>query len=534
MKKRKLIILLFTTFIITSNILLPVKTYAETIMDYETIVGESIDFNATDFTDKTQKALSICDEYIEKAKDNKSPKALEDAMDYFTNIRVSPTDIEVHKDYDKFDTEFLSIVNLIGKYNTEDRNELYVMFQKKLYTAWYDGNSFYSQYILYLKNQLNIPEIQSELNKVVSMMSALGNKYNQEGSDYTGNVDDYDDEGMLQDKVDDGFAYNAPEWIEDDGSYLEKYNNFDGSYQNTSYEKIGNSCYKITNIVDSSGNIISSNREPALKREYAFCGIFDNVNFGGTSNIYTNSKLNGLVSWNYLTSDQNITSPYTIQYSINNNDDMRYFYDTGIRTTLNKTISYEQMRDVLYQIAIKSNGSFVDDSDKCLGIISGKPIVIYREKDEYGIADFDEIFKECENISVKIDETRIGKSQDLEEKIINQEAKSIQIDDRPIELVTLPMIKNNRVLLPLTQIITELNATMENTGDKYIIKKDDITAVYELRKDYILVNDKVIKMNTIPESKDGYLMAEIQDLVVELGYELSWDSELGEIIITTK
>ena len=350
-------------------------------------------------------------------------------------------------------------------------------------------------------------------------MSALGNKYNQlansDGSEYTGNVDDYNSEGMLQDKVDDGFAYNAPEWIEDDSNYLEKYNSFDSSFQNVSYEKVGNSCYKITNTVDSSGKIINSNREPALKREYALCGIFDSVNFGGGSNTSTNSKLHGLVLWNYLTSDQNATSPYTIQYSINNNDDMRYFYDTGIRTTFNKTISYDQMRDVLYQIAIKSNGSFVDDSDKCLGVISGKPIVIYREKDEYGIADFDEIFKECENISVKVDETRIGKSQDLEEKIVNQEAKSIQIDDKPIELVTLPMIKNNRVLLPLTQIMTELNATIENVGDKYIVRKDDITAIYELRKDYILVNDKVIKMSTMPESKDGYLMAEIQDLMVE-------------------
>lgn len=532
MKKRNLITLLLVTTIISSNIFIPIKANADTIDEIK--VSENVDFNTADFTEKTQKALNICNQQIAKVKENKSPKDLEEVINYFTDIRVSPTDIEIHKDYDQFDEEFLSIIGLIDENNIEDRNSLYILFQKKLYKAWYDGNSFYNQYILYLKTQLNIPEIQSELNKIASMMSALGNKYNQDGSEYTGNVDDYNEEGMLKDKIDDGFAYDAPEWIETDGSYFEKYNSFDSTFKNVSYEKVGSNCYKVTNDIDNYGNIIKSNRELASKSEYVLCGIFDNIDFGGISNLYTNTKLNGLVSWNYLTSDQNITSPYTVQYSINSNDDMCYFYDTGIRTTINRTISYEQMRDVLYQISIKSNGYFVDDSDKCLGIVSGKPIVIYREKDQYSMVDFDDMFKECENISVKIDETRIGKSQDLEEKIINQEAKSIKIDDRPIELVTLPMIKNNRVLLPLTQIMSELNANIENIDDKYIITKDNISAIYELRKNYILVNDKVVQMNTIPESKDGYLMVEIQDLISEFNYNLSWDPEFGEIIIKTK
>ena len=120
----------------------------------------------------------------------------------------------------------------------------------------------------------------------------------------------------------------------------------------TYYKKIDNKCYKVTELT-KNGNTTEVERKIVDKSEYVYCGIYDYVDFGDG---YASGHI--VIDEEYINTNQNELSSYYAYYTVTNNEEAPYYYNTGIRADANsKTVSYNQLKDIFYHLAIK-NKSF--------------------------------------------------------------------------------------------------------------------------------------------------------------------------------
>ena len=104
------------------------------------------------------------------------------------------------------------------------------------------------------------------------------------------------------------------------------------------------------------------------------------------------------------TENQNKESEYFLYYTINANSKKPYYYNSGIRADKNnKTLSFNQLRDGIYQMMSQVNAFAIDDNSKSLYILNGKPIVIRKGgSDTYTESDINNMLKNYPMFKVKI------------------------------------------------------------------------------------------------------------------------------------
>lgn len=236
----------------------------------------------------------------------------------------------------------------------------------------------------------------------------------------------------------------------------------------------------------------------------------------------------------YLLEDQNEQSKHTIQYTLDKKGDAPYYFDTGIRVDSNMNASYEQYKDVLYQIAVKSNGYVVEDKGRVLVVIDKKAIIVKDIQKSYKESEIESLFESFSNIDIRILETRIGTSKSLEQQIVSKQARTVSIEGKPVELETTPIVRDERVLLPIKEIATQMGATLEQKGAQFIVEKDKNTVVYELKNKKIVVKGKQIDIGIAPEVKDGVLYVEMSELATAFNYEIVWDGDSSELAFNKK
>jgi Copper amine oxidase N-terminal domain. len=563
LKKTKIIslIVLGTSL---AGIIAPVAVNAKTVIiagnpveipeDIQNKIDEAISENKQeqidlDFSDATKKALAQLDTIIQIAEKSSTQKTVDDAIKAFTSFDLTIQDLKAHKDMDEFDKDYFRIVECIKKMPTDIRNKEFIAFDKALVEGWYNIftgkyhggatqyclNSFYNSYVNYMKEHNDIPEIQKDLDDIyIDMMNRINKP----------NVDTpmLPPDAGKEDKPLPGLEGVDTSPLTTPATDIPA---FDGISSTVRYVNEDGVVYKITEYYDQDGKLVKTVKELAPKEDWILAGVTTYENFGGgTSSMSSHVSAN---QWNYINENQNPESNLTVQYCINKDSDSPYYYDTGIRASLDGKISYEQLRDVLYQVSVKSGGWFTEDNDKLLAIIEGKPVLAKNTKKVYTMEDMNLLFSNFKKVDVKILETRIGKSQSMDDTAISTDAKNIKIDDKDIQLVTTPLIKDARVLLPVQQLATEMGATVKTEGNKYIITRTlaiwrtvkgerkivghvKDTIVYEMNKNYVIVNGQMIQMGTNPDMKDGNFMAEVQEMAKALGYKLTWDTETGTLI----
>lgn len=563
MKKTKIISLIVLGTSLAS-IISPVAVSAKTIIsagvpveispEVQQKIDEAIEKGGpqqttTSFSDATIKALAQLDTIIQTAEDNPTEKTVDDAIKAFTSFDLTVQDLNAHKDMDEFDQDYLRIIECIKKFPTEMRNKKLISFDKDLVEAWYNIftgkyhggatqyclNNFYNSYVNYARSNTNIPEIQKELDDIYMDMMNRINKPNVDTPMLPPDAGNEDKPLPGLEGVDTS-PLTPPVT---DIPY------FDGLSSTVRYVNENGVVYKITDYYDQDGKLVKTIKELAPKEDWILAGVTTYEDFGGgTSSIPSHVSTN---QWNYINENQNPESNLTVQYCINKDSDSPYYYDTGIRASLDGKISYEQLRDVLYQVSVKSGGWFTEDTDKLLAVIEGKPVLAKNTKKVYTMEDMNLLFSSFKKVDVKILETRIGKSQNIEDSAISTDAKNIKVDDKDIQLVTTPLIKDARVLLPVEQLATEMGATVKTQDNKYIITRSLAiwrtvkgerkivghvrdTIVYEMNKNYVIVNGQMIQMGTSPDMKDGNFMAEVQEMAKALDYKLTWDTETGTLI----
>ncbi|PLS19724.1 hypothetical protein CVD28_04745 [Bacillus sp. M6-12] len=181
------------------------------------------------------------------------------------------------------------------------------------------------------------------------------------------------------------------------------------------YQTVGSKCYKVTTkTVEGKNSTVS--KELVTGYDATFCTVLivDNDDgHNGTESPYDFSKvqpspagsgmnLNGGVSDNssYFgnsgnTSSQETanTSNLTLQYTLDRTEKEPYFYETDMIVSKDGTITYQQQRDVLFQLAIRSGGKAVEDKDRFLVLLENKIIVVQNKGDKIGVSSFESILK---------------------------------------------------------------------------------------------------------------------------------------------
>ena len=309
--------------------------------------------------------------------------------------------------------------------NESEREECVVLLAEETFLGWkYKKDATYFRDEFLIENIINynkskMPSIQAKLNYLIKVIRYyddfydpypglniipdvyFGNKYKTD----TDNFPDEDDvippnQGIVFDKdTTDDDKYKDGPTIEPPDSDTDSGVNKTPVTDNTlvsSYKKEGNKCYKVEyEYVNGKKN--EKRKTLADKSDYSYCGIYDYINFASSSN-------NARIDKDYLLENQNKESEYFLYYTINANSKKPYYYNSGIRADKNnKTLSFNQLRDGIYQMMSQVNAFAIDDNSKSLYILNGKPIVIRKGgSDAYTESDINNMLKNYPMFKVKI------------------------------------------------------------------------------------------------------------------------------------
>lgn len=301
----------------------------------------------------------------------------------------------------------------------------------------------------------------------------------------------------------------------------------------TYYKNISNNCYKITELT-KNGHTTEVERILADKSEYIYCGIYDYVDFGDG---YASGHI--VIDEEYINTNQNELSSYYAYYTVTNNEEAPYYYNTGIRADANsKTVSYNQLKDIFYHLAIKNKSFTIDSNSKSLYIFNGKPIVLNQTVDDsYSQKDIDRLLKPFSQLGVKImkDEdykicqTKYEQSQS--EKDANY-VDEIIIDGIPIYEDKIAWIEGDVLKVSIKTIADLLSAKTEVKNDHLIIKKEDVKiTLYNKQKEYTVNNENKSFISNVSIKKGNYI-SELADIPELLGYNVEFNSSNNNLIFT--
>ena len=324
---------------------------------------------------------------------------------------------------------------------------------------------------------------------------------------------------------------NVPEY-NDDGT-TEDPNN--GVYIETEFVSRNGACYSIEITKDYYGNIINIKENRLSSENGFFCGIIDGLDF---TNIPWNSDgaiFNGekaLDVWNSLAENElNATSNLTLQYSINKRDSNPYYYDSGIKVSIDRVVTYTQLRDVLNQIALKAGGYLIEDSDKILFICEGKPLVIKEKQSNYTEDDINNLLTSFDNLGLKIAEKKT-ESVSIDEELVNSdESQIITINGEKIELSAKPRLNNSILQLPVEDVAKALGYSVNITDKVATLTKGTTTIEIQIDSKSVKINDKEKLTATNSSMIDDTLFAEMNIVAQESGVKIYFDKTKGTIDI---
>lgn len=323
------------------------------------------------------------------------------------------------------------------------------------------------------------------------------------------------------DNVNNGTSDNKPDdSLPNDNSNSSSTNSFF-----TEYIKRNNSCIqKVTFYKD--GMPVSTKEYPVLKSDYVKCGIYNYVHSNTLgSNI--------IIDKDYITTNQNEESEYTIHFTTNKLSKYPYYFNTGIKVNpLNLSVTYNQLKDAFYQLSINSGGFSATENNKFLAIIDEKPIVLNKSKETYSKLEVERLLNSFSNSELKILKPSDNVPGSLESYLSSEQIDKILFNGDEIKLSNSFILRDNQLYAPIEEIASIVGAETDLEGSK------DLTINYKSIKIKLSANsktyyvDKNEKLFTYsPIIHDSQIYSPVDEILAELGYKLVWDSESGELSI---
>lgn len=503
-------------------------------------------FDVSKYSVDVSKNLTLILKGIESFKVSNSIADLKNTIDLFSGLPLYMTqaDIDNSSRDDVFDYIFYSIRDFIYDMKGAQLKEMLIYYSENIFLGWRINKKvdmYGSEYLVKGLADFN----QNKNNGCQARLDYLKGLYYY----FLDNIDLEFDSGVIPDidldkpNGDNPGGDSLPgdptnpdyDFKPDESNPGQDGNNSDDNFSKVTdgnfidYQKKENKCYKVS-VKYKDGKEVSRRESLLPKSDFVKCGIYDYVH----SNIKRPNNSNTTIDKDYIYGDQNLDSKYSIYYTINKKASHPYYFDTGIKTSaIDNSVSYNQLKDALYQLAIKADGFSVNDNDKFLSIVEGKPIVLKSQKNKYSKNEVERLLNAFNNISFKIMESSEGKQYSLEKSLSSGEVKIININGERIELNSSAILLNNSVLLPIQDLAVNLGAEMSKNNESVTIKMGkNSLQITEGKREY-LKNSLEMKFNTAPIVRDGLLFVEAEHIAKAFGYEISWDSDLGELNFTT-
>ena len=479
------------------------------------------------------------------------------------NKSISVEDVSIHKDYDQIDyimykATYIAFTNL--KEGTE-RNNFFVKLADDMYlSAVKRHNSgikstLMEEYGAYwgfkLREYFNDEKTEKTLLYLGSMLIGVSEKPLTPGDSTS--IEDFDpyisedelpsnlkpDPSLEPDGEPEEFPELSPELpdeiIPDDGDIVYPDDNGNSSNDSDSstvfteeYNQKGNSCYKTTTTYDYEGNVLSVKESNVNK---GFCNIYDyEIIDGNTWNTNNNGDI-ALEVWESLGQNElNKLSNNSIHFTLNKNNEKPYYYDSGIRVSIDNTATYTQIKDVLTQISLKLDNSYViEDNNKLLFIADGKPLVVRDKQNEYTQSEIESLLNSFTSVGLKIDTINQLSSESIEAQINTGNLSEITINGDTVSLTNSPILEGSILQLPIEEICKNLGSTVQLKDNTLTINKNDTVITYEIGTKNININGNKKILSTVTQNKDGIIYGEMTLVSKELGYELSFDTLKSKI-----
>lgn len=220
----------------------------------------------------------------------------------------------------------------------------------------------------------------------------------------------------------------------------------------------------------------------------------------------------------------------SLQYTLNKDDEFPSYVDSGIFLNDEGMVDYDALYDVLYQIAVNvDKGFLVEDSDKLLIVVEGKPIYILESDKEYSPEEVEKIFEDFTKVELLVKETRIGTTDTLEWQLRTGKEQKLVVDGDEINLKTQPKIRGEKIVLPIVETLEAIGAEIEETEEednKIIINYKDNVIELEHNVSEARINGDLVDLGTpVAPNKQGIFTTDIMPIFDSLKVESEWDEQ---------
>lgn len=485
--------------------------------------------------------LSSSEKFLYDYTQNGDITLLKKSIDYFcfttTSLYFEEDSAELFEDKN-FNTMFYKIRDEIYKISDTDiQSSLINYYGEKIFIGWRKNKTV----TIFRDSYLKIELVDYNMDKNLKSQPRLeylknlaiyfsGNPDLDSESDEIPDKNNYppkddviDDDVSIpteDDKDDSSLPDNGDDSINNDNSSTITTNSFF-----TEYIRKGNSCIqRVTFYKD--GIPVSMNEYSVSKNDYVKCGIYDYVHS-------TVLGSNVIIDNDYINTNQNEESEYTIHFTINKSAKYPYYFNTGIKVNPSDlSVTYNQLKDALYQLSIHSEGFSVTENNKFLAIIDEKPIVLNKSQETYSKLEVERLLNSFSNSDLKILKPSDSVPGSLESYLSSEQIDKILFNGDEVKLSNSFILLDNKLYAPIEEIASIVGAETDLDESKNLTinyKSIKIKLSVNSKTYYVDKNEKLFTYSPIIHNSQIY--SSVDEILTELGYKLVWDSESGELSI---
>lgn len=511
-------------------------------------------------TSKINKALKL----LQEANDEKSVDKLSKAVNVMSNlVAVMPNDeIKLHVDKDQIDYFYIEAIYLGFELTNDgaERNKYFSTFMDNSYISiakrYNNGLQVamlekYTNYLgWHLDGYFSETQTKNILQAGASIMFSMSNSV----------LSDQNILSILRHELEEGFVFDEteppsvliikPKYDYPDSHFIKEIPksdnpttvakpddytiNYDGEFfiaESTDFLRVGDGCHKVVYRYDKDGTLISSIDETLDKSYNAFCGIGEESDIKIEDwNAVHDSRYNLADDiWGAMDdTDKNKDSNRTLQFTLDKTQEVPYYYDSGLKASTNDTVTFNQIKSLFNQIFIKAKGYVVNDKDKVLLIVDGKPIVAVKKESGYTVKDIEDMFAPLSEIGVKIDDIKTNRT-DIDTALMESNLKQFRLHGDIIKLSNPITTEGKSIQMPIAELGKNLGYTVEESNNKVVLKRSfygkDIEIEYTEGTAKVEVNGTKIVLDSTTRIEDDVLYADATMVVRTLGLGIYFDEK---------
>lgn len=226
-------------------------------------------------------------------------------------------------------------------------------------------------------------------------------------------------------------------------------------------------------------------------------------------------------------------SNLTLQYTLNKNDAFPVYVDTGLYTEVDGSAAYEDVYEVLYQIAVNTdNGYLVEDADKLLAIVESRPVYIQEQDAAYTQDAIESMFETFEDVELIVAETRIGTTDSLEWQLRTGQEQRVQIDGEEVPFHTTPNVRSERVVLPIVEMMEAIGGVVEMDDSILTARYNGQVIRFEEGVQDARVDNELVSLSVpVERNEHGVYTANLMPIFGELGIDALWDEQESTLVL---